>query len=215
MSTSSVVDDDAVDAPVGLRERRRLETTREISDAALDLFERQGVHATTVDEIAHAAGISPRTFFRYFATKEQAAFLDDPEGDLLVRETLRALDAGASPAAALEAGWLAVFDIVAGDVEGQTRGRRLHALIFSEPALLAVALRRDAEQAQVLAEALAASSEADPASLKLLVALFGTLARQTFDVWARRHDAGDDVAPRSVYLDLRAAVRGFAEHFAG
>ncbi len=62
-----------------LRERRRLETTAEISSAALDLFEDRGVDSTTVAEIAAAAGVSQRTFFRYFPTKEAAAFVEEPD----------------------------------------------------------------------------------------------------------------------------------------
>lgn len=61
-----------------LRERRRLETTNEISDAALRLFEEFSVDGTTVADIAEAAGISQRTFFRYFPIKEAAAYTEEP-----------------------------------------------------------------------------------------------------------------------------------------
>lgn len=59
--------------PLGLRERRRLQTQTEIHEAAISLFEEKGVAATTVQDIADRAGISARTFFRYFSSKEQAA----------------------------------------------------------------------------------------------------------------------------------------------
>ena len=49
---------------------RRRRTREAIIDAALDLFERKGYDATTVEDIAAAAEVSPRTFFRYFDSKQ-------------------------------------------------------------------------------------------------------------------------------------------------
>lgn len=55
-----------------LRERTRRAVRAEIVDAAMSLFLRQGFEATTVEEIAQAAGISRRSYFRYFANKDEA-----------------------------------------------------------------------------------------------------------------------------------------------
>ncbi|GAA3200188.1 hypothetical protein GCM10010451_58370 [Streptomyces virens] len=55
-----------------MTERRKAETRMEIARAAAGLFVRQGLRATRAEEIAQAAGIAPRTFYRYFATKEEA-----------------------------------------------------------------------------------------------------------------------------------------------
>ncbi|MGY6653707.1 TetR family transcriptional regulator [Amycolatopsis sp. TRM77291] len=58
----------------GLRERARRVVRAEIAEIAIDLFTRQGFENTTVDQIARAAGMTKRSFFRYFPTKEDVVF---------------------------------------------------------------------------------------------------------------------------------------------
>ncbi len=55
-----------------LTERRKAATRMEIARAAAGLFVANGLRATRAEDIARAAGVAPRTFYRYFATKEQA-----------------------------------------------------------------------------------------------------------------------------------------------
>ncbi len=55
----------------GLRERKRRETLHRIAEQGLKLFLSNGYEATTLDAIAEAAGISRRTFFYYFKSKEE------------------------------------------------------------------------------------------------------------------------------------------------
>jgi AcrR family transcriptional regulator len=64
---------------LGLRERKKQRTRATLIDAAIELCNRQGFEATTVDQIAAAADVSPRTFSRYFATKDAVmlAFIDE------------------------------------------------------------------------------------------------------------------------------------------
>jgi AcrR family transcriptional regulator len=83
------------DAPArrsGLRERKKQQTRERVRREAYRLFAEQGYEATTVDQIADAAEISPSTFFRYFPTKEDVVIQD--EYDPALAEALRSRPAG-------------------------------------------------------------------------------------------------------------------------
>ncbi|MFE3093325.1 TetR family transcriptional regulator [Streptomyces sp. NPDC059248] len=75
---------DAPESAAGTRAAaQRLKMRRELATAAMELFATKGYEATTVDEIAAAAGVARRTFFRHFRSKEEAIFPD--HDDTLVR----------------------------------------------------------------------------------------------------------------------------------
>ncbi|MFE8962983.1 TetR/AcrR family transcriptional regulator [Streptomyces iakyrus] len=87
-----------------LTERRKAETRMEIARAAAQLFVRHGLRATRAEDIAQAAGIAPRTFYRYFATKEEAVAPLYAAGAQRWVEAVRAAPAGAGVLPALEQG---------------------------------------------------------------------------------------------------------------
>jgi AcrR family transcriptional regulator len=93
----------------GLRERKKLETRREIVAAARQLVGDRGLGAVTIDDIAGAAGVSPRTFFNYFSSKEDAVVGVDPAVIDEKADELRARPVSEGPSAALRAvivGWI-------------------------------------------------------------------------------------------------------------
>ena len=95
------------------------------------LFHDLGYDATTVEQIAEAAEVSPSTFFRYFRTKEDV-FLYDPFDPVLI-EALRRQPATLSPIRAIRASFQAVFDAM--PVDERARQEERSSLIFSVPEL--------------------------------------------------------------------------------
>jgi AcrR family transcriptional regulator len=80
---------------VGIRERKRRETLRRITDTGVCLFIEKGIEGTTVEEIAAAAGISRRTFFHYFESKDDILLsLQSNVGEMFAAEVRQASPCG-------------------------------------------------------------------------------------------------------------------------
>src|SRR5438045_3962862 len=86
---------------VGLRDRKKDDTRKAISRAALMLAVEHGPDGVTVDDIAAAADVSPRTVFNYFATKEYAILGLSPERAKEMAQSVRERPADEAPLTAL------------------------------------------------------------------------------------------------------------------
>lgn len=178
----------------------RSERTRErILTAALDLFERQGYAVTTVAQVADAAGITPMTFFRHFATKD-AVLVTDPY-DPLIAEAVAAQPAELPPLERVRRGFLAALDGIA-EAEDATARRRV-ALVAGDPSLRAAMIQATQESQDAIVARL---TEQGTRRTVALVATAACLAGVTAALlaWA---EGADDVT-------LADVVRGALDQLA-
>src|SRR6202042_1267121 len=103
--------------PVSLRERKKLATRRLLRRAALELVGERGLANVTVEDIAEAAEVSPRTFFNYFPSKEAVLFGGDPDRAAQLRERVATRAPGEPAIAVLRA-------VLAQDAEEMADERR-------------------------------------------------------------------------------------------
>lgn len=168
-----------------LRERTRRAVQRDIADAALQLFVSRGYDATTIDDIAAAVGMSQRSVFRYFATKEDIVVGKFDLGADEMLDNLRERPAD-------EPVWTSLrrlFDIVESpaqqaDAPGQQQvSKPVQRVILETPALLAVYLRKLQSVQHAVVTVLRERAEAagapyaadDPTPGALAAAAFGCL----------------------------------------
>jgi AcrR family transcriptional regulator len=118
---------------LGLRERKKIKTRQAIRREAFRLIQENGFAATTVEQIAGAADVSPSTFFRYFPSKESLLLADDL--DPLILAALEAQPADLSPTQAIRRAYQTVMaDLPAEQLEFENTRQRL---MFSIPELKA------------------------------------------------------------------------------
>jgi AcrR family transcriptional regulator len=163
----------------GLRETKKRQTRDAIEAAAWRLFARKGFDETTVDDIAAAADVAPRTFFRYFPAKVDVLFADHPEEIALIRDTLAARPSGEPVVDALRRAVLeGIGKAVADPAPFLTRSR----LVASVPAAHAHSRYLDARFEDVIAEAVAAERGSDLEARVIARAAWGA-ACAARDIW--------------------------------
>jgi AcrR family transcriptional regulator len=134
-------------APVeGLRERHRKRTAADLEEAALALFTAKGFDAVTIDDIAAAADVSRRTFFRYYASKEDVVLSDHPRR---LDELQAALDRRPPEEPTLTALRHAILSLAGSFEEQREHMLRRLRLVMTTPALEArsLCLQRNWESA--------------------------------------------------------------------
>ena len=136
---------------IGLRERKKLRTRALIQKEALRLFLEKGFEATTIEEIAEAAEISPSTFFNYFPTKEEVVLQD--ELDPLILAAFNAQPEGTHPIRALRDSMKTVFGQLTAEQDNVMRQRI--SLMSSTPALRSAMLTQFADLVDQIAELIA------------------------------------------------------------
>ena len=141
-----------------LRERTRRAVRAELAAAAMDLFASRGFDATTVDEIAAAVGLSKRSFFRYFTSKEDVVLGNLEETGRALAERVGARPVGEPAWPALRAG----FDLIVAHHDGDPeRTLTLLRMLHDTPSLRARHLEKQSRWQAVLAPHLVGRPAAD------------------------------------------------------
>ena len=180
-------------APRTLRERRRARTRDGIEGVALELFVEYGYEATTVEQIAEAALISPRTFFRYFSSKEDVVLARGREGMTLAARSLAERPSDEPVIESLRA----VVEVVA-HLRDSDRERHLAwlRLVTTTPPLAAAFLELLHATERMLREFVATRLGLSPADRlpRLVAAGFGTSFRVAAETWLESDGAEDLMA---------------------
>jgi AcrR family transcriptional regulator len=167
----------------GLRERKKLATRTALHEAALRLVADRGLDHVSIDDIADRADVSPRTFFNYFSSKDDAVLGLDPDSSAEQVAAFLARPADESPVQALRAVAHAQAEEMATDTELWPLRLKV---IDSTPALLARLAAVFGEGERVLAEAVAARTGTRPgadAYPTLLAGVAGVAMRTALHRW--------------------------------
>lgn len=184
----TTVDDDGC----GLRERKKRMTRSALRDAAVRLFGEHGPEAVTVEDICAAAGVSPRTFFNYFASKEETVlpFTADTHDRLL--QDLRQRPAGEEPLPALHTVLRAAVSRAMLNETWQEEARLLRV----HPQLLhrGIAASRSTQGALATGVAERTARDTSDPYVRLVAAVATTAMRVAVDVWQEGTEESNPLA---------------------
>jgi AcrR family transcriptional regulator len=170
---------------VGLRESKKLQTRHHIADEAMRLFATRGFDHVTVAEVAAAAGVSEKTVFNYFPTKEDLFFDEVPQRAAALVDAIGNRASGESIPEVMRRLQVAECPRLA------SPGFAVFARIIDEsPALEAKELEVMAYLAQVLTEAIASDPDVDERDARIAAGLLLSVQRHLFRTARRQALAG-------------------------
>jgi AcrR family transcriptional regulator len=171
------------------RGRKKRQTRDALIDAAFDLFEAKGYEHTAVHEITDAVDVAERTFFRYFASKEDLVLFFVKQQMDGFADALDARPEGEAPFSAVRNAFRQTLEQLQGDGyerSGEARYLAVVRLIDSTPALLAASLHYVYDNSDRAVDALAKRENVDPDVDRrpwLLIAIYGTLMALAHREW--------------------------------
>ena len=193
---------------MSLRERKKARTRRALGDAAVRLFLDRGFEATTVEDIVAASGVSRRTFFRYFPSKEAAFFAShDERFEAFVERVARIRETRPAWTACCEA-FLEAAASYEADRDGSTAWRRV---MMSSEALQAQDLRLDALWEGEVRRVLRADGLPPLEAAVAAGALMGVV-RATLSRWFASHGDLIGMGRRAMTTLDQGLVATLAEH---
>jgi AcrR family transcriptional regulator len=196
----------------GLRERKKRRTRQQISDVATSLFVVRGFDHVKVSEIAAIVGVSEKTVYNYFPTKESLVFDRADEGVARLAAALREREPGESPTKAM----LRALDEDMEDLEDLPdeiyKFLALFArMIATTPALRAALRDIQSRLVEVATEELAAAADVDPRDPEPLIAARAIVALQELAFSSRMRHVEDGMRGRELHAavveDLERAAR--------
>jgi AcrR family transcriptional regulator len=194
------------DHEAGRRERKKQRTRDALIEAAMELFAAKGYDRTAVHEITEAVDVSERTFFRYFASKEDLVLSFIRDGATAFAEALAARPPREEPLIAARHAFQASIRQLPGSGGSVPSYLSVMRLIDSTPPLLAAYLRYVHDHDDEIIEVLARREGVDPATdrrPRVLAAVIGALVFLANRDWR----AGDNLSPEA----MTAAFDAYAD----
>jgi AcrR family transcriptional regulator len=177
-----------------------------IWDAAIDLFVEKGFDQTTVEEIAEHAGVSRRSFFRYFSSKADLMGQGIVTYANVLTEAVQSCPRSAAPLEVVRHSVLRLVELAA----AQPRTRKIMLVAYGSPAAREAQLSRMADAEELIVRAFAAriTGRETVITPRLLAALTTSILDVTFRAWFERNDTDITATAEQVFETLTKVVNG-------